>query len=181
MFSEGVGENEYNLIPEIWSAKSATLSYLEGDLNTLLEVVTLHALSVLKTFGVSIFNTLTVPSLAMKVYRANYLSNEIAVINGSTDLDMRNGYYGGIVAAIKPEIKDGYYYDVNSAYPAAMKMDMPVGQPTLKAVSTLNGVFGMVKARVISPDYTVNNILPLPMRDERGVPVFRHGMESTGF
>jgi hypothetical protein len=151
-------------------------------LETLYEVVNLYANKVHNKYKISIFNTLTVPSLAMKVFRSNYLMDKnVTYIDGQLDRDMRNGYYGGIVAAIKEEVKDGYYYDVNSAYPAAMIKDLPIGAPSLVKCNSLEGVFGMVKAKVTAPLKTVNNILPLPMRDDKGVTRYEHGMTSTGF
>jgi hypothetical protein len=181
-YNPSVSQDDYDNIPTTWSARNETLEYLRLDLETLFEVVTIHSRTVFDKYGVSIFNTLTVPSLAMKVFRTNFLGNtEIPYIADKADDSIRDGYYGGIVAAIKPEVKDGYYYDVNSAYPAAMMKDLPIGQPRLTTCSSLDNIFGMVRARVTAPATTINQVLPLPMRDANGKVVFEHGFQSTGY
>ncbi len=118
----------------------------------------------------------------MKVFKLAFLKPEATVpyLTGIVDKNIRHGYYGGIVAALNTQVKDAYYYDVNSAYPAAMCQPMPLGQPILASCSSLEGVFGFVKATVMAPDTTVNGVLPLPMRDENGVTVYQHGFISTG-
>jgi hypothetical protein len=44
----------------------------------------------------------------------------ISSLISHTNKDIINAYYGGIVDVYKPEMKEGYYYDVNSLYPYAM-------------------------------------------------------------
>ena len=118
----------------------------------------------------------------MKVFRSNFMPEGMAIpyLSGKVDKDIRNAYYGGIVAAIQPEVSNGYYYDVNSSYPASMKLDLPIGAPTLIDTDTMDGVFGYINATVTAPEKTVNNILPLPMRLGPGGSSFKHGQKATG-
>ncbi len=162
-----------------------TVKYRKSDRLALREVVKKFAKTVFDKYQVKRSDVRTVPALAMKVFRTSYRREdmEIPYIKGMVDKDIRNGYYGGIVAALRPEVKSGYYYDVNSAYPAAMIKDLPVGNPTRKTVTSRQGVFGYVHANVTAPATTVNNVRPLPMRVVKdGVEevVFQHGITSQG-
>ena len=156
--------------------------YLKADLKALYEVVHKFAETLFNQYGVRLTESLTVPSLAMKVFRSNYLAEGMSIpyLSGKVDREIRQAYFGGIVAAVKPEIANGYYYDVNSSYPASMKMDLPVGSPTLVDITSMEGVFGFVNAQVTAPETTVNNILPLPMRLSTGASTFKHGQVATG-
>ncbi len=163
-----------------------TVKYLRLDRLTRREVVKKFAKTVFDKYQIRLGDVRTVPARAMKVFRTNYRQEGMVrpYIKGKVDKDIRTGYYGGIVAALRPEVKTGYYYDVNSAYPAAMIKDLPVGNPTLKTVTSREGVFGYVHAVVTSPKETVNNVLPLPMRivNKNLVEevVFQHGVTSQG-
>ncbi len=160
-----------------------TLKYLRSDLEARSEVIRKYGDTVSRSYGIDITEVRTVPSLAMRVFKTVFLGevrHKIPYLSGKVDKDIRNGYYGGIVAAIKPKVEDGYYYDVNSAYPAAMMKDRPVGNPVLTKIDTREGTFGFVHAEVQAPESTPNSVRPRPMRDENGISRFQFGMKSTG-
>lgn len=159
------------------------MKYLHSDREALSEVIRKYANTVTKTYKIQITNVLTVPSLAMKVFRTVFMEAlrvQIQYRSGKVDKDIRTGYYGGIVAAIQPKVENGFYYDVNSAYPAAMMEDLPVGNPTRSRIDSRDNIFGFVHAEVTAPEKTVNNVLPRPMRDADGIVRFLFGMVSQG-
>ena len=88
--------------------------------------------------------TLTLPSLAMRIFRTHYLVKDtIYQLLGKVEQDIRESYTGGAVdvyiphnrigsfyLAVKAFFKRLYYYDVNSLYPTVMaKHPMPIGKP----------------------------------------------------
>ena len=79
----------------------------------------------------------TTPSLAMLVYKRNFPDDyEKATstnYNGEWGQFLENyvrfGYYGGRTEVFTPYIMNGWHYDLNSLYPAAMKKAYPIGRP----------------------------------------------------
>lgn len=69
---------------------------------------------------------------------------DIRMIKGEIEREIRSSYYGGNVEVYFNELLDGYYYDMNSQYPAAMLNDMPVGNPVLSLEKDLAKIFGFV-------------------------------------
>lgn len=79
------------------------------------------------------------------VFTSNFYDeyHEIKVIKGRIEKDIRSSYYGGLVQVLaKGVVYKGYGYDVNSQYPHAMFMDMPVGNPIISQEKDLNKFFG---------------------------------------
>ena len=72
----------------------------------------------------------TLPSLAMAIFRANYLqSNNIPIITGTIFNDIHASYTGGSTEMFIPKADSQehvYAYDVNSLYPHVMTHTMPV-------------------------------------------------------
>jgi hypothetical protein len=83
-------------------------------------------------FNILCEKNLTLPSLALRVFRSKYyneVQNPIVSPTPIIDEILRKGYFGGSVELYKPQLLNGFYYDVNSLYPFVMKtMDMPVGE-----------------------------------------------------
>ena len=116
-------------------------------------------------FKVNINDKKTISSLALYIYRSNFMPDEakISITHKSLYDKLIEGYYGGAVDVYKP-YHDGkvYCYDVNSLYPSVMlNNDMPVGSPLF-----VNGnidlhdskTFGFLKVKVTTPD---NLYMPL--------------------
>ena len=69
------------------------------------------------------------------------------------------GSVRGLVLKASTAYEKGYYYDVNSLFPYAMKNDMPVGRPIgitgeymfLKLVRGWDNFFGVAQVQVKSP------------------------------
>ena len=109
------------------------------DCKSLFEVLVKFNDLVFKEFKINIFSSLTLPSLAMKIYKALFMPiDTLYQINGPIDSDIRQSYTGGAVDVYIPHNKSFssptrrklYYYDVNSLYPHSMKsFPMPTGKP----------------------------------------------------
>jgi len=91
-------------------------------------------------------------------------------------------YYGAATQVIKPKSNKGYYYDINSLYPYAMKKPMPVGKSRPYAVSkALENLFGIALGTVKVPKHIKYPSLP-HRKTIKGVPklIFPHG-SWTGY
>jgi hypothetical protein len=96
----------------------------------------------------------TLPGLAIAVYFSNYHDpdQQIKMIKGIVEKDIRSAYKGGIVNNYNTQlIKNAYYYDMNSQYPSAMLKDMPLGNPIFTTESELNNIFGFVFGKITPP------------------------------
>lgn len=91
----------------------------------------------------------------------------------------RAGYYGGRTEVFRPRAAEGFAYDINSAYPAALtRVNLPVGNPLLcmgaKAARAFKrGKEGIYVARVNVPSDMY--LPPLPYRTPGGRVVFPVG------
>lgn len=109
---------------------------------------------------------LTAPATAMKVFRRAFLHAPISR-DTATHNFVREGYFGG---RTEPHILEGRflsYYDVNSSYPFAMTMPMPVGDAQSWGKGEppqqfKNHRIGFCRVTVRVPDDIV--LPPLPVR-----------------
>lgn len=83
---------------------------------------------------------------------------------------MRKAFFGGVteVYNLNPEGRLAIY-DINSSYPASMKLPMPVGKPIFSTDKNLDNYFGVVFAKIKTPrdnkgEYIQINYPPLPFR-----------------
>lgn len=160
-FYEEISDVEYIAIPEAnWSMKTETLKYLKSDLEGLLEAVIKFRDSAHKKYNLDITKFKTLPGLALAAYTSNYvpdkLKPKLKMIKGSLEKKkLRSAYLGGSVDVYINEISSGYYYDVNSQYPAAMLNNMPIGDPVLSLETDLNKIFGFTYGEILCPHDSV--------------------------
>jgi hypothetical protein len=117
---------------ERWNLRTAAIEYAEGDVRILYEIILKFQAMAIEHIGMDPLKSLTLASLAFKVYRTLFLEdtgNQIAILTGPHADAIREAYYGGIVEHYKPYGEGLYHYDINSQYPFAMKNPMPVGAP----------------------------------------------------
>jgi len=105
-----------------WDAPMAELiDYNEQDCRILWE-----ALSGFQRFvlGLGGEQKMTLASTAMALFRRRFLTRNIT-IHGRVNDRLRPSYFGGRVEVFDKYVHHGYYYDINSSYPAAMTKRLP--------------------------------------------------------
>ena len=121
---------------------------------------------------------MTTAATAMKTFRRSYQSIPIERHSEHHEF-FRDAYYGGRVEIFREEVKGLHYYDINSAYPFAMKKDMPIGKLIEwegEPASWLLNRIGFAKANVEVPEDTYLPILPY--RCDKGRLIFPVGKFS---
>ena len=120
---------------------------------------------------INITKVATTSSLAFKSIFTNYVkANLFYKVKGPAHNSMRRAFFGGVteVYNLNPKGKLAIY-DLNSSYPASMKLPMPVGKPVLSNDKNLDKYFGVVFAKIKTPkdnfgNYIKINYPPLPFR-----------------
>lgn len=129
-----------NTYQDFEAIKGELLSYNKQDCFVLYRVLEKFSELVFRLFSVVVFferkkqlkDTPTLGSLALKIYRSNFMPEDarISITDAELYQKLKPGYSGGAVDVYKPENPEGtkvYCYDVNSLYPAVMMLnDMPV-------------------------------------------------------
>ena len=71
-------------------------------------------------FGIQVTSSITISSIAFKIFLLKYNTNNLPFINKiSMYDDIKSSYFGGVTEVYRPYGEDLYYYDVNSLYPFA--------------------------------------------------------------
>lgn len=151
-----------------WSLKEECLKYLKRDLDSLHYVMNTFNRSVFDKYMVNTTSLSSYSALSKKVYLTNYYRDQecsIPIISGYVESETRKGYKGGIVDVLEHIVTDGYKYDSNSHYPAAMLNTMPVGNPTLTDIKDLSKIFGFCYAKVTAPSVSELKVPLLPYTD----------------
>lgn len=164
-----MGIDIYNDLPNVWDLKKETLSYLESDIKGLLEALHKFGREIFNEYSLNITNFRTLPSLALAIYTSNYYNekNNIKLIKGKVEKDIRDSYFGGNVDVYYNEINEGYLYDLNSQYPKAMLKDMPIGNPIFTTERNLDNLFGFVYGTITAPNDDVLKVPFIQYRDPR--------------
>ncbi len=168
--------NTYNLIPNTsWSSKIETIKYLEKDLISLFQIISKFSDYTYNKQEVQVSNSLTISSLAMKIFLSKYYNKNIPLITKTSIYeDIKRSYFGGITEVYKPTNTDGeilYYYDVNSLYPFAALNSMPGLTCLYKTqinlyIKDIPNLFGFYYCKI----KTTNAYLGLlPLRTKEGI------------
>jgi hypothetical protein len=138
-------------------------------------------------FSINIHKALTLPALAMKIYKTHYMVKDtIYQILGRPEVFIRESYTGGAVDVYKPhniissiisniklKFKKLFYYDVNSLYPFIMASKlMPMGLPLafdgdIREIEP--NAYGFFHCKITSPDYLDHPILQRRIKTNDGL------------
>jgi hypothetical protein len=184
-YFENITKEEYEKYLTEYEGKKWVLfeeikKYCENDTITLYQVLVKFKESIFTKFRVDFTKYHTIPSLALGIYRSNFMKKEIIPsINSRLYKNIKQAYFGGICELYQPEMKNVYSYDVNSLYPFAMKsFPMPTGEPLyvkgdLEAIKKYTNCkeeipFGFFNVKVKAPNID-KPFLPLRIRTPSGL------------
>ena len=173
-FYKNISDQEYLTVPnDNWNLKKETLSYLKSDVEGLLEAVIKFSNSIYSKYQLNITKFKTLSGLTLASYTSSYIPNnltpDLKMVKGELEREIRTAYFGGNVDVLINKITNGFLYDLNSQYPAAMLNDMPLGDPVLSLETNLDNIFGFVYGEIIAPD---EQTLQVPFIQNRD-PLFK--------
>nr|YP_010691070.1 DNA polymerase [Phellinus igniarius]WBU93171.1 DNA polymerase [Phellinus igniarius] len=191
-FFDNISLTEYqsyckNFINNNWSLRNEAVKYCEIDCVALYQVIETFARFIFERFQINISSVSTLPSLALKIFRAHFLPKniKIPVLTGKIYDDICQAYYGGLVDMYIPTNPDNtvvYEYDMNALYPNAMASNL---YPT-KLIAYFRGDIrkmteyakllvenlSFLKVKETSPEGLANPILPYKCN---GVTIYPEG------
>lgn len=140
-------------------------------LNALLEAQKIY----LAQHNVDISTILSTSTLSLKIFRTNFLKQDIPVLKPSQDQFIRKSYFGGATDYYKAFAKKLRYYDVNSLYPFAMTSPMPF--KLIRFIKDMSNIsladfFGFCLVEVETPK---NNLKPLLPYKHEGKTIYPTG------
>jgi hypothetical protein len=168
-----------------WSFQTESVNYCIQDCLALHQVHTQFNVYVFEHFSVNVHTLLTLPALAMRIFKANFMpDNTLFQINGDVEVAIRESFSGGAVDTFIPHNKIGswflskvwrklYYYDVNGLYPFIMATKaLPIGVPTafegdIRAFEP--EAFGFFYVRITTPDALQHPILQRRIKTADGL------------
>ena len=170
-----------------WSVRFEAIKYCEQDCKALYEVIYTFSKFIFDKFKINVSSVATLPSLAFKIFRANFLPKgfNLPVLTGKIYKDISNAFYGGHVDMYIPTNPVGtvvFEYDINALYPYAMKENTYPGKifayfrgditKMTEYVKLFNKSKSILKVKVVSPEGLENQILPVKIN---GITVYPEG------
>jgi hypothetical protein len=176
----------------MWSFQAESIKYCEKDCASLHEILIKFNELIFNKFKVDVHKSLTLPALAMRIYKTNYMpENSIYQLSGLPEFNMRQSYSGGAVDVYIPHnITSGldnissfnkdrskkrrlYGYDVNSLFPYIMaEYSMPIGKP-IAFLGNIRKVdpdaYGIFYCNITSPTFMQNPILQRRVKTNNGM------------
>jgi len=172
---------------KMWSFQLESIKYCKLDCQTLHEILTKFNELIFNEFQININKPLTLPSLAMRIYKTHYMPKDtIYQMLGRPEWNIRESYTGGAVDVFRPHNRlttffekaeaffiKLFYYDVNSLYPYVMAFnDMPIGKPIAFEGDIRNidpNAFGFFLCKITSPEYLEHPLLQRRIKTPNGL------------
>ena len=173
----------------MWNFKEEALKYCMLDCKCLHEIIVKFNELIFSNFSVNIHKSLTLPSLAMRIYKSQFMpKNTIFQLSRGVESDIRQSYTGGAVdvyiphnwksvdnffSRLKASFIKLYYYDVNSLYPFVMSNTvMPIGKPIafegdIRKIESK--AYGFFYCKITSPEYLKHPILQRRIKTANGI------------
>ena len=186
----GLTQDEYTMIfhkhgNKLWSFKVEAIKYCNIDCKSLHEVITKFNELIFGEFKLNVHSSYTLPSLAMKIFKANFMPKDtLYQMLGKVEWDIRESYTGGAVDVYNNHKgfsknlhhynrEQLYYYDVNSLYPFVMStLEMPIGKPIAFEgdITTVDPeAYGFFYCEITCPDDIEHPILQRRIKTADGV------------
>jgi len=161
----------------LWNLRNETIKYCNLDCISLYQILFKFNDMIFELFGKNIHYYPTLPSLAMGIFRSNFMDKEnIPQLSDKIANDIRKGYTGGAVDMYIPKSKPGVKLkslDVNALYPFQMDSRlMPIGTPTYFEGNVLKidpNAFGFFYCEIIAPDDIKHPILQTRVLTNNGI------------
>lgn len=178
-------ELQENFLNKNWNFMFEAIKYCDVDCVSLFQILTKFNNLIFDSFKINIHEVLTLPSLAMKIFRTHYMpADTIYQILGKVEKDIRESYTGGAVDVYIPhnkvDVTDKYsdtiplnYFDVNSLYPYVMcSMNVPTGIPTAFEGNILDinpEAYGFFYCKIDTPEKLDHPILQRKIKTKDGM------------
>ncbi len=175
--------NKYTNID--WNFKDEAIKYCKLDCSTLHKILVQFNQLIFSEFKINIDKVLTLPGLAMKIYRSHFMPKDTiySINNIQVEQDIRDSY---TVDVYKPSnritpflskaralFKKLYAYDVNGLYPFIMaNTAMPIGRPVAFTGDIRNiepNAYGFFYCKITSPAYLEYPILQRRIETSDGI------------
>nr|YP_010697769.1 hypothetical protein P1R16_mgp27 [Porodaedalea niemelaei]WCF76665.1 hypothetical protein [Porodaedalea niemelaei] len=107
-YFDGITVEQYDeyckTIQGLWSLEYQTKYYCELDCMVLYKVIKTFSNQIFELFKLDINKYPTLPSLALAIYRSNFLKDnfKVSLIDGTMYIDLKKAYSGGMVDVYKP-------------------------------------------------------------------------------
>ena len=161
----------------LWNFRNESIKYCNLDCISLYQMLFKFNNMIFDLFGKNIHHYPTLPSLAMGIFRSNFMDKEnIPQLSGKIANDIRLGYTGGAVDMYIPKSEPGIKLkslDVNSLYPSQMESRlMPVGTPTyfegdIRLIDA--NAFGFFYCKITAPNDIRHPILQTHVKTNNGM------------
>lgn len=162
---------------KIWDIIKELEQYCEIDCISLYKVLEKFSELIWNHFNVQASSTITLSSLAIKIFRTTFLKDNIQIptITGIIFLDLLKAYTGGAVDIYKPYGKNIKRVDVNNLYPyVIIKKEFPVGTPIqfegdYTIILKFKNKLAIIEVEVITPAYLKHPVLIV--KDDLGINI----------
>lgn len=149
------------------------IRYSKQDCSALYYAMLAAQQSYFNTFKVDLVKSVSASSLALRIFRTNFMSDfNIPVLNSDIDRFVRQSYLGGMTNYFQRSGETLYYYDINSLYPFCMRYKQPLAPIKYhKFVNNLNNFFGFCLADLYCP----KDLIPVIPFKHEGKTIYPHG------
>jgi len=174
MFNVPIPKGEFNhskvTLNNLEEIRAELINYLTRDLISLSDIITTATITIFNNYSVDLSLVFSSSSLAIKIFRTNYLNTNIPTLPTNVESEIRSGYRGGATQVFAHIGNNLHYYDVNSLYPFSITKYIPhyyLGRIPAKGIF-LDTFFGFISAKVTPPSTLNTPILPyLPLNSEK--------------
>ena len=154
-----------------FNLKEKSLEYLEKDCIILYTVLKNFHKEFYELFKIDMFKSLTLPSLAVRVWKNTVYYKKIGSIKFNTNIykAIKSAYFGGFSELYTPVAKDAILYDIRSMYPSFMlKNPMPINDVVWSDNPELEFYNGFCLAKVKTLEWKETGCLPKRVAIQKG-------------